>query len=612
MTDESLFTVKLRDQVSGPARKAKRSIDSLSKSTTRADRAARKTGRGSRSRGGSSARSGSARSGSDGSGGGMLGSVVGGNLIAGAVAGVARLGLGIAAAAGSMVTFGQNSRLAMDSLAKHGDTGLELMTLSSTLAKKFGMDLMDTTHGMQKLLAAQFNPELATDIIKMSADLRAIGGSAEDAQGAIRAITQIKGTGILQGDELNQLANAGVSIDLIRQEMGKLMGGKSNLEVLKAQEAGKIDADTAITGILNAVMRKTGEKKLGEAGERFANTTIDGIMGRFQAFGQDAGMKLLEQVAAPLTRMAGSALDRFMTFLGSEEGKKSINDLADAIGRAATFGGELVQAFGGSFSETFGKISDGGSTMMGAFSDDNAGVAKSNLISMAKSIGELTALAVGFGVAFAGAAGVVGLFTNAVWSGIKASGGAIIKTLGDAYLAVVNWWDNLTSLWDNASIGIVEKTWLLGQSIVNGLCDGLYSLINLPKTALMNVGIAALDAVKGLFDINSPSRVMEDIGGNVARGFTDGIDGHAARTRSSAQGMVGATLGGVARHMRGSEFGSMQPMALDGAGRGGAISVSLHTEVHTGSGDAGEIAELSARATTREIERFFRGLTEET
>lgn len=609
MTDESTFTVKLRDKTSAPARKAKKSIDSLSKSM---DKAARSSTRMNRA---ADRKKRTAGGGGASGGGGILGSFVVGNVITSALAGVGRLVVGIGAAAASMVTFRQNSLLAFDSLAKGSDTGADLLELSSVLAKKFGMDVIDTADGLKKLLAAQFHPELATDIIKMGADLRSIGAAAEDTKGAIRAITQIKGTGILQGDELNQLANAGVSIALIREEIGKLMGGKTNLEVLKLQEAGQIDADTAVQGILNAVKRKTGEKKLGEAGERFANTTIDGIMGRFKAFGQDAGMQILSEIAAPLTKMAGEGLDRFMRFLGSAEGKKSIADIAAALGRAAEFGGKLVQAFGGGFADTFSTIAEGGSTMMSAFGDEQGGVAASNLLSMAKSLGELTALALGFAAAFAGAAGVVGLFTNAVWTGMKAAGGAIIKTLGDAYLGVIEWWEKLTGIWDgpimqNFVLKVIETGW----HIVSGLAEGILKGATLPITAVKNVGSAMLDAVKELFAIQSPSKVMEGIGGNVARGFTDGIDGHSSRVGSSAQRMAGSTLGGVARHMRGGENRSMRA-SFDGVGGGvgrGGISVSVHTEVHTGSGDASEIAELSARATRREIEDIFRQLGEET
>lgn len=165
---------------------------------------------------------------------------------------------------------------------------------------------------------------------------------------------------------------------------------------------------------------------------------------------------------------------------------------------------------------------------------------------------------------------------------------------------------------DEALATMAARAEAQGRMVAMGMAEGINAGTPAIIAAQENMGTSFLDSVIGMFQIHSPSKVMEDIGGNVAAGFTAGIDGQSALTQRSAQRMSGATLGGVARHTRGSEYRSMSaPISLDRAGGGNRITVSLHTEVHGAGGDAGETAELSARATRREIEAFFRQLGEE-
>src|SRR5690606_1119018 len=105
--------------------------------------------------------------------------VAGGHLAAQAISKIASMGVAAAGAAWDFVNFGQRAELALGQLGKHGATGPKLFELGRTLARKYGQDIQDTTKNLQKLLSAQFDPKLSTDIIKMGADLRAIGADAE-------------------------------------------------------------------------------------------------------------------------------------------------------------------------------------------------------------------------------------------------------------------------------------------------------------------------------------------------------------------------------------------------------------------------------------------------
>src|SRR5690606_17892923 len=278
--------------------------------------------------------------------------VAGGHLAAQAISRVASLGAAAAGAGWDFVKFGQRSELALGQLGKQGATGAKLFELGRTRAMKFGQDVEDTTVNLQKLLSAQFDARLAADIIKMGADLRAIGATAEDTSGAVRAITQIKGAGKLMGQELLQLANAGVSVELVRGEIGKLLGGKSVEEVIKLQESGQIDADTAIQGILNAVQKKTGSEELGEASARFADTTIEGMMGRSKAIGEDAALRHTKRIEEPLTRFLGKNARRFDEWLNSPKGVQTMTLIGDALEKVLGLFEIMGEAAGQSFLHT--------------------------------------------------------------------------------------------------------------------------------------------------------------------------------------------------------------------------------------------------------------------
>ena len=213
-----------------------------------------------------------------------------------AATGVATLAANFAAASVDAYRFSQSSQFAIKNLT-HGtsDAGAEFNDVRK-MAEDLGLGVRDTVTSFKELLGAQFEIGRAKELLKMSADLRSVGADAMQVQGAIRAITQIKGQGRLMGQELLQLANAGISVEQIRKEIQKLKGLGSLEEVIDLQAAGKIDSETAIQGILNAVKKETNSKEAGDAGRNFADATLDGMLGRLNAGLEnlfvDAGAKL--------------------------------------------------------------------------------------------------------------------------------------------------------------------------------------------------------------------------------------------------------------------------------------------------------------------------------
>jgi hypothetical protein len=73
--------------------------------------------------------------------------------------------------------------------------------------------------------------------------------------------------------------------------------------------------------------------------------------------------------------------------------------------------------------------------------------------------------------------------------------------------------------------GTSEEGKGLASSILQGLIDGLSAGIGSVVDAVKTVGENIISGFKDLFSINSPSKVMEDLGGNIVDGLDEGISG---------------------------------------------------------------------------------------
>lgn len=120
----------------------------------------------------------------------------------------------------------------------------------------------------RRLMAAQFNPNDVKHVMTVLNDAAAAsGGTAEQMDRIVLALSQIKTNGKLAGQEMRQLGEAGIPIYKIIQEELGLTGE----QVLEAGKLG-ISGEKAVAAILNGL-----EKRYKGAAERIANT-IPGMM----------------------------------------------------------------------------------------------------------------------------------------------------------------------------------------------------------------------------------------------------------------------------------------------------------------------------------------------
>lgn len=603
--DQASFTVRLIDKVRGPAQSATKALDRLnavSKRLQKTERAgakldrSRRRGQGGRAAGGGGGKS---------SFGGMV-DVLGGNLMTAALSKVTSLAMGIASAGAEMVSFGQTTRLAFSNLAKHGADPEKLFEHSRALAKRFGLDVMETTDQYKKFLALQFDPKGADKLIRMGADLQALGVKAEDVQGVFTALGQIKGKGKLQGDEMLQLAERGISTALITEEIGKLMGGKSAGEVQKLQAAGKVTADIALEAIEKAINRKLQQSELGESGAKFADKTIAGMVGRAKALWQDSALTAVGKMAEPLTDLASKGITALDGFLSSKTGVDTINRIADGLAKAAEWTGVLATSFGDAFGETFTQSIKPLGAVFGLFGEGTTAAQ-----SLGKALGEMTAFAVGVAGALGVAAGALGVVIGPIYEVGKAILIGLTEPFAGAIADTILWFSDIARIFGEQGLSLGEKAWAIGGQIVKGLTNGIVAVANLPVEALKNAGSAAIDALRGVFDIHSPSRVTAGIGVNVGKGLALGAQSTTPLLYASGDDMGTAQLNGLSESLYGPEIASARGRTgdMEGApatGRGmGDVRINITQHIAGGSNPV-ETARETTRQVRRELEAFFR------
>lgn len=567
MTDAADLVVRLKDQATGPARQAANSIDKLGQAAKQAQ----------------------------GSGaflkdmfGGIAGGVTMGNLAADAIKGIAMaavnaatavLGLVASLAKGILTSGGFRERaiIAFDALSKGAKTGAADLAKVRQLAFEMGAPFEDTAESIMKLRKMGFAAAEAENLFKSMQDMRGVGATMEETKRAIVAITQIKSAGKLQGDELNQLAEAGVGASEVYKQLGKILG-KTVPEVIKMKEAGKIDSDTAIKGIMAAIAETTGSKKPGELGKKIANETLGGLLEKLKNFGGIAMDTIAEKVAPAFMKLK-PILDDVMNALQSPGAKKAIDDIAagvSAIFSATVAAWPAIKQFTAGLLEGLAPLKSmisGFASMLGPLFKA-LGIDAKDAASGARLFGQALALVIGAAVMLAGLlAGVVAVFV-AIPAAITGAAVAIGLTIG----AIINWLVALPGRIAATAGAIASAALQLGSDIISGLVNGITAGAARVIEAVKGVAQGAISAAAMTLKIGSPSKVFAELGGFMAEGMAlgigDGADGVA--TASSKMSLGGAD--GAAGMGMGGGRGPVTihaPISVNGAGDPKAVVAEM-------------------------------------
>lgn len=418
-------------------------------------------------------------------------------------------------------SFGQKSVLAIGALTHNAAGAAAEFDAVRTMAQGLGLDVEQTVEGFQKLLAAQFDVGKAKDLIKMGADLRAIGANADEVQRSLLAITQIKSKGRVMAQELLQLQEAGVSGELIFQSLEKAFG-KTRDEVRKMMEQGKVDADTGIDAIIEAIKHKTGESELGQAGAQFANTTLEGMVGQLKGGISNAWIDIGEAILPTVQGIAAH-----------------ISELIGAIAydpKVQALGQFLLNRF-----ELFGLWIDANwPEIQAAIISGIDAVASAirfvvDVVDFAAAHWDaIKAVLIGVGVVL----GVVALGVAMLLAPVYALGAAVFWVIGKL-VELVQWLISIAPSFTDAA-----KT--IGLAIADGLTFGLASKIPEIMGQVSDIGHRIISAARSAVHSFSPSKDMIELGQDIASGLPIGIKKETPKIETAAADMSAASLSGAA------------------------------------------------------------------
>lgn len=477
-----------------------------------------------------------------------------------AAAAVAALGAAYARAIVSAIAFREAAIGAM-TIMRNAVEARRTYEVGITLAARWNLDPRETVTQLQELVSKGFSGDESRVLLTAMADLKVLSPTA-NLGNLMLAIGQIKSKGVLQMEELQQqLAEAGVNVGKVLEIIGKRLG-KSSADVRKMISAGKIDSNMGIWAIVKSI-EEMGGGKLGSVADK-ASQSIGSMLQGLQFrpgllglkiadmleghAGQDAVrgalsnlLKATDPSQSPamkqlLLSAADLANELLQMLFGPMAGAGGATALQDVLGRTAIVlqtiadgvraARPLVQAFlegfGAGARDVFDALAFVGKAMGSAFGGEAlsaADVIRVLARGLAYVIGLAVTLAAGLVAAsatFMGFVGSVGASIAALL-GFATTAGTALASLPGALLA--------------AGMDAGNNLW-------SGLVQGIEAGIARVTEAGARLASAAKNAVTSALNIQSPSRVMMELGGYTAQGFAQGVDGGAGQVDASMREMV--------------------------------------------------------------------------
>lgn len=389
------------------------------------------------------------------------------------------------------------------------EQGAAVQEKAIELSRKYGLSLGTILSTLTQFRGAGFDLGQSEALLKLGADMRALGSTPEQLDSVYLALRKIQSQGFLQGDELNMLSEAGVSVDKIYSRLEAKLG-KTREEIIKMQAARKLSAGNVLNAIAEATLLSARSDTFGQAGEKAANETLGGLKDRlganigadlFQAVqrAEPALVKGLQAVLGGTLGANGTALQDQLT-LALEKVGRGLEDIGPKIP---------------GFVDSIARLAD----------------------QLARVVGFLDRISINGNRANAGM-GLVGFNEADSYRalndklGLPAEGGVLPKFLSSV-------WSSLTSRRD-------DSFYSAGQNMSAGLAAGIAAGAPTVAAAASGVAQGAIDATKDTAKIHSPSKAMQPLGGFMAEGVAVGIEDQAHMASRAASVMADGAISGAA------------------------------------------------------------------
>ena len=254
----------------------------------------------------------------------------------------------------------QNSTLAFETMLGSVDKAKNFLSDLKNFAKKTPFELPGLVESSQRLLAFGFDAQKVIPMMTNIGDAVAgLGGSPEKLNRVLLAFGQIKAKGKIMAGEMLQLTEAGIPA----WEMLAKKIGVSIPEAMKMGEKGMIDADTAITAILEGMNGKFG----GLMGKQ--SKSWSGMLSNIK----DTFTQVTGRVMKPFFDLGLKGMEKLLALFDSPIFETFVQKMTKGASFAANFIGKIGKGFVGLFTGDFKSFFNG---LFGGFDKLNSIVSK--------------------------------------------------------------------------------------------------------------------------------------------------------------------------------------------------------------------------------------------
>lgn len=504
-----------------------------------------------------------ARAGRLGRGGGSLvsGALGVGLKIGGAAAGV--LAAGAAFAGGQAIETAQlveNARMRLTAQLGSVEAANREIKDSFRIAEKTIFDPRQVVDALSKLSTNFKEADARRYVFGAISDFATVSGKGQEGlERSITAISQIMAKGKLQQEELTgQLGELGLPARRVYAELASVLKvqGKDDQarteKVLKLITAGKVDSTSAVQAITKVMRDLSGG---GPAGS-FAVKSADTLSG------------LLSNIKGGFASLFGAAdSEKWPAFVAF---KDLLRDIAKFFSVDSTAGAAFMTSVRDALTRYALPAIESLRRSFNAFTGDPERVDRfvRGLVTIGQRLFQ----------AASAAAYLVEKFVS-LWSWAREV-------------------DEAMGFTDGWSERLYAQALEAGKSVARGLAAGLMWPGSKVLEASTSLADTVIGAAKSRLGIQSPSRVMMQLGAYSGEGFARGLEGGAGRVAAASRALGGAATEGVG--------GAVAVAARGGALGAGApsITIEINLPIQTAQ-DGGQLARDAGPLLGAEIERVL-------
>jgi tape measure domain-containing protein len=170
------------------------------------------------------------------------------------------------------VTFRQNTEVALKTILGSREAASQALEEVMRFASRTPFTTQQVMDAYTRLVVSQFKPEEVPVLLKAIGDLSVMKGFSQQAvDQIITAFSQIRSTGRLMKEELNQLSQVGAPQAKIYERIGAHLGVTAQ-QAQKLVGAGRVSPNLGIVAILEAIRDTISGGRLGRLTEEFSAT----------------------------------------------------------------------------------------------------------------------------------------------------------------------------------------------------------------------------------------------------------------------------------------------------------------------------------------------------